>query len=98
MNLNVHAVHLLSFLRRSDPFRGITWPWRAILGWAKATLANVISGLFCLVATGIRTCVFAWYGMIRYPYTTEASENCKSKVSTGCPKTRVSNETLLTQR
>ncbi len=30
-------VHLLSFFRRSDPFRGITSPWRAILGWAKAT-------------------------------------------------------------
>ncbi len=28
---------MLSFLRRSDSFRGITSPWRAILGWAKAT-------------------------------------------------------------
>ncbi len=35
--LFVHAVHLLSFLRRSNPFRGITSPWRAILGWSKAT-------------------------------------------------------------
>ncbi len=39
----VHAVHLLSFLRRSDPFRGITSPWRAILGWAKATFLFVVA-------------------------------------------------------
>ncbi len=32
-----YAVHLLSFLRRSDSLRGITSPWRAIFGWATAT-------------------------------------------------------------
>ena len=40
--LFVHAVHLLSFFRRSDPFLGITSPWRAILGWAKATFGGKI--------------------------------------------------------
>ena len=36
IGLFVHAVYLLSFLRRSEPFRGITSPWRAILGWTTA--------------------------------------------------------------
>ncbi len=34
----LHAVHLLSFLKRSClTARGITSPWRAILGWATAS-------------------------------------------------------------
>ena len=43
ISLFVHAVHLLNFLRRSDPSRVITSPWRTILGWAKATHANTLS-------------------------------------------------------
>ncbi len=34
IRLFVHAVHLLSFLRRSDPFRGITSPTRRLPYWA----------------------------------------------------------------
>ncbi len=40
---------LQSFLRRSDPCRGITSPWRAILGWAKATK---FAKLQLLIASG----------------------------------------------
>ncbi len=36
----------LHFLRRSDTSRGITSPWRAILGWAKATTLRPKSTFF----------------------------------------------------
>ncbi len=54
MRLFVHAVHLLSFLRRSDPFWEITSPWRAIFGWAKARFDALTYIYFLKINSGKR--------------------------------------------
>ncbi len=58
-------VHLLSFLRRSDPFRGITSPWRAILGRAKATQSQFLSQTNCTLTyiKAAKLAFFTWHNV-----------------------------------